>query len=304
MIRVLVLSFVLALAASFALADQVVVERTFRTSSDAPFGGSIHVVQRIDGARVREEATTMMNPLPDSAGNRGPAKEMEFATSVWFPDERVWRSWSKEPASLDEIRGTELDSTLATVADQSTGFEEFLGGVPESIQQEVEVAIDSTGEAKAIAGVPARPYRVRAIARFHDLERNLGDSLRFTREVWVAPAIPGTGATLRKTPALMMERVLGMFQFLAIPLFKDATRRLEREVDRLPGAILRDELRLEGARPPSGADPDSAKAFVAWTSEVERIGTEKSRPELFRVPPGVHKPKPSTPRVEVSRTRR
>lgn len=304
MIRVLVLSCVLALAARFALADQVVVERTFRTSSDAPFGGSVHVVQRIDGAHVREEATTMMIPLPDSAGHRAPAKEMESMTSVWFPEERMWRSWSKEPASLEEIPESTLDSTLATVADQSTGFEEFLGGVPESIQQEVEVAIDSTGEAKAIAGVSARPYRVRAIARFHDLERNLGDSLRIVREVWLAPAIPGTSVTLRKTPALMMERVLGMFQFLAIPLFKDATRRLEREVDRLPGTILREELRLEGARPPSSADPDSAKAFVAWTSEVERVATEASRPALFRVPPGVHRPKPSAPHVEVSRTRR
>jgi hypothetical protein len=142
------------------------------------------------------------------------------------------------------------------------------------------------------------------MARFHDLERNVGDSLRFVREVWIAPAIPGTRLTLRKTPALMMEKMLGTLQFLAIPLFKDATGRLEREVDRLPGAILKDELRLEGARALSGGDPDSAKAFVAWNLDVERVGTEPTRPDLFRVPPGVHRPKPSAPRIEVSGTRR
>lgn len=281
----------LAVAGSAVAAEHVVIVREFHTSPGMPFGGSVRVIQRIEGLRLREDVTTTLAlVLPDSLKNKGTSDEPLELTTVWFPEERVWRSWNASAKSYEEstteemVRSAEGDDTLAGIAG-------MFGGTRESMVQEVAISVDSTGAASTIAGFRARPYVVRATAHFHDLESNLGDSLKFVRELWIAPAIPGVSEALpgeQVRPARMWERVLSSMQFFPIPMLTSVIKRLEGEAARFAGHVLRDDLRLEAATSElaraDGPAPDSTKNLVIHHAEVVEIRREASRPELFRVP--------------------
>src|SRR5207244_3114838 len=148
--------------------------------------------------------------------------------------------------------------------------------------------------AQTIAGLKARPYVARGVIRFHELESNFGDSLRFTREVWLVPEIPGVSAELPKPqerPSAMMAKAIIALQSLLLPVLKEASRRLDEHVALLPGQVMRDEFRLE---PPREA-PADVQAVALYRSEVLEIRREPSRPDAFRVPASLHKRVPTKP---------
>jgi len=299
----------LATGPSVTSAEQVVLVREMRTRSDMPFGGVVRVVQRIEGARVREEVTMTMNSMPfdslapDESKRKKSADEPMQSTSIWFPEDRVWREWSAGHDVYNE--STAEDVVRAMDSDQESGLEEFIGGPSESLVQEVEVAVDSTGTAATIAGIRARPYIFRGLVRLHELEHNVGDSVRVVREIWIAPTIAGTGdalSTLRNSPSRIAEKALTYFQLLALPVLKNTLKLMDNEVARLAGFVMRDELRVEpGSKSRVSAAPDSSMSLLMTHTEVLEVRSEPSRPDLFRVPANVHKLEPP-PRPTIHRS--
>lgn len=291
----------LAAGAGIASADQLVITREMHTSPDMPLGGSVRVVQRVDGPRVREETTmTMKSPAPDSLVQGEPTRRdssgmKEEATAVWFPAERIWRTWSAGQNEFDEMSAADVLRLSVESAASGLGLLQILGGGPrESFAQDVAVDVDSSGAASTIAGVGVRPYRVRGTVRLYELEADRGDSLRFEREVWMAPTLAGATeavAQLRQSPAQAMEGTLRAVALLPLAALGGALRGVDEAVARIGGYVMRDEVRIESAAalPMPGAATDSTRSLVLLHSEVLDVRREPSRPELFRVPAGLHK---------------
>jgi hypothetical protein len=295
--RPALVAILLVQLAPAALADQVVIVREVRTAPEMPFSASVRLVDRIDGARLREESTmTLEAPSVDTLGNVLPKRqsEPEEGTFLWFPEERLWRTWGPKQGAYDESTEAEV---AASLNDESMGGLEEFFGTRESLVDELEFTVDSTGAARTIAGLAARPYVMRGMVRFYELESNLGDSVRFVREAWVTPAIPGVGADAPRRelrPGGVMAKAMLGFQTLVLPVLKGALKRTDAEVARLPGHVLRDEFRLE---PRPDAPADSATSIALYREEVTEIRREPPRPELFRVPAGMRKRVPQPPTI-------
>jgi len=257
--------------------------RETRTAPEIPLGGRARTVQWIEGDQVREETTVYMNLLPDSLRGPGaPAKDpneplMELR-AIWSPADGVWRHWSPEGEKVYvEISPESLKAQWE--GDQSLSeIGRMFGGNPDLVT-DIGIQVDPAGAESSLVGLAARPHAMSAIVRLHSLEHDLTDSLRVTRRVWLAPAIQGTEVPARISPAWTGEQAILMIQFMVLPVLREAVQRLDAELDRLPGHVLRDELRLESAaRAESGV--------LLLEKEVLEIRREPSRPERFRVPDG------------------
>jgi len=300
---VLLAALVLLLVVPPARAEQVVIVREMHTPPEMPFGGKTRIIERSEGRKLREDQTTTTNtPPPDSleSGEARRIPEPDEMTAIWFPGEGTWRMWGPKPKDFEEITPAELAASLKD--DSMGGLEEFFG-TRESLVSEIEFAVDSSGAAQTIAGLLARPYVARGLIRFHELESDFGDSIRFAREVWIVPEIPGVSGALPKPqerPSAIMGKVITAMQSLMLPILKEASHRLDEQVARMPGQILRDEFRLE----PTGRTPAGAQSLALYHTEVLEIRREPSRPDAFRVPPGLHKRVPAAPTIKESAPRR
>src|SRR5262249_32707860 len=149
-------------------------------------------------------------------------------------------------------------------------------------EQEVTVAVDSSGPAVPIAGVPARPYAVRAIGRFYSLERNVGGSIVFVRTLWMAANLPGVspGAPrLQDSPARMMNSGFVTLQFMMFPMFRKALDQIDVEAARLPGNAMRDAFRVEVPPDSAAAGAAGPKSQEVYDDRVLEVRTEPVRPE-------------------------
>jgi hypothetical protein len=297
-----------------------VISRELRTAPGLPFGGVGHITRWIDGTRLREDTSLSMEPLArDSSGAGGvkvpptpregakPVDAMEVS-AIWSADDRTWLMWSKDQDVYDAASEDSLARGSGGADEMSAGFAEFFG-TGQEVVQEVTVSVDSAGPESTIAGVPSRRYLLRAEGRYYEIEKNSGGAIAFVRTVWTARAIPGVSPSvprLQDGPSRVMAGTLTGMQFLIFPMFRQALDRLDTEVAKLPGQRMLDALQLETPRdsimaggPSGGAPPKwGGETLPIYEEKVLEVRTEPSRPDLFRLPAGLHKRGPPSP-VEV-----
>ncbi len=285
-------------------AEQVVVVREWRTSQNSAFGGVVRSVEYMDGPRMRQETTSRlaveMRDDSSATDSARPPSKPDLRTAIWVPESRVWRTWEPGEKVFDEVSPADLAKSVQA----SGGAMDFLMGLfggRRELVQDVDVQVDSTGEAATMAGLRARPYFLRATVRFYDLESNLGDSLQVVREIWMSSEIPGVSAALpshRETPGRMQEKLLGSLAFMVLPMLGEAFDRTEDELATIGGYDLRDLVRIAPAsaeraaamRDSMAAHPEVSDLLAS--SEVIEIRREPSRPSLFRTPDGMRKREP------------
>jgi hypothetical protein len=98
------------------------------------------------------------------------------------------------------------------------------------------------------------------------------------------------------TPGRIAEKLTASMQFFLFPSLEIGMTRLDEEVAKIVGHVLRDEIWLESAHESPAAEgvpPNATRSVLIFEREVLEVRREPSDPSQFQVPQGYVRKEPT-----------